>query len=160
MQEAFAEFQAYTQQRRAEKQYADNPTFRKQADDNQQKSRALLDQNAEMAGVEVRPDGVQVQILAPGGGRVVGSAKSLTLKSLRVSLADGTLVESTVGDQTETVATTDVIPALVDAIRGIKVGARCRVWLPSEKAYGLAGRPPKIGPNQAIEYEFELSNAE
>ena len=67
------------------------PAFRKQADDNLQKSRAILDQNAEMAGVEVRPDGVQVQVLSPGNGRAVGNAKMLTVKNLRVSLADGTL---------------------------------------------------------------------
>ena len=62
---AFAEFQAYTSQRRAEKMYADNPAFRKKADENLKKSRAILDQNAEMAGVEIRPDGVQVQVRHP-----------------------------------------------------------------------------------------------
>ena len=158
--EAFAEFQAYAQQRRAEKLYADNPSFRKQADENLQKSRALLDQNAEMAGVDVRPDGVQVQTLAEGNGRVVGNARTLTVKTLRVSLADGTTVKTTEGDQTEKIAVTDALPALVDAIRGTKVGGKIRVWLPPDKAYGLTGKSPVIGPNQAIEYEFELVNAE
>jgi FKBP-type peptidyl-prolyl cis-trans isomerase len=158
--EALAQFQAYTQQRRAEKLYADNPSFRKNADDNLKKSRAVLDQNAEMAGVDVQGDGVQIQTLAPGTGRVVGNARTLTLKNLRVSLADGTLVQEISGDKTEKVDAGDTIPALMDAIRGMRVGGKCRVWLPSDKAYGLAGKPPVIGPNQAIEYEFELSNAE
>ena len=158
--EALAEFQAYTQQRRAEKLYADNPSFRKHADENLQKSRAMLDQNAEMAGVDVQPDGVQIQILAAGGGRVVGNAHGLSLKNLRVSLADGTLVQETTGDQTEKIDVADALPALVDAIRGMRVGGKCRIWLPPDKAYGLSGKPPVIGPNQAIEYEFELINAE
>jgi FKBP-type peptidyl-prolyl cis-trans isomerase len=158
--EALAEFQAYTQQRRAEKLYADNPSFRKHADENLQKSRALLDQNAEMAGVDVQADGVQIQNLATGNGRVVGNAHSLTLKNLRISLADGTLVQQATGDQTEKIDATDVLPALIDAIRGVKVGGKCRIWLPPDKAYGLAGKPPVIGPNQAIEYEFELVDAQ
>jgi len=156
----FAEFQAYTQQRRAEKLYADNPSFRKHADDNLQKSRALLNQNAEMAQVEVRPDGVQVQELAPGTARVVGNAKTLAVKSLRVSLADGTLVKKTEDDKTEKIATADALPALMDAVRGMRVGTKCRVWLPPDKAYGLTGKPPVIGPNEAIEYEFELVGVE
>lgn len=160
VQQEFAEFQAYNQQRRAEKLYADNPSFRKQADDNLKKSRALLDQNAEMAGVDVRPDGVQIQVLAPGNGRVVGNAHTLTVKNLRVSLADGTMLKSTGGDAQEKIPVSDILPAVVDAIRGQKTGVKCRVWLPPDKAFGLVGKPPVIGPNQAIEYEFELANAE
>ena len=28
--------------------------------------------------------------------------------------------------------------------------------LPPDKAYGLAGSPPVIGPNQAVSYDVEL----
>jgi FKBP-type peptidyl-prolyl cis-trans isomerase len=160
VQAAFAEFQAYTSQRRAEKMYADNPAFRKKADENLKKSRAILDQNAEMAGVEIRPDGVQVQMLAPGTGRIVGNAKIVTVKNLRVSLVDGTLVRATDPDQPEKFAASDALSGLMDAIRGMKVGAKARVWLPPDKAYGLTGKPPVVGPNEGIEYEFELVGAD
>jgi FKBP-type peptidyl-prolyl cis-trans isomerase len=98
--------------------------------------------------------------MVPGGGRVVGNAHALTLKNLRISLADGTMVQETTGDQTAKIDAPDVLPALMDAIRGMKVGGKCRVWLPPDKAYALAGKPPVIGPNQAIEYEFELLDAQ
>jgi FKBP-type peptidyl-prolyl cis-trans isomerase len=160
VQAAYAEFEAYTLQRRAEKMYADNPAFRKRADENLKKSQAILDQNAEMAGVEVRSDGVQVQMLAPGTGRVVGNAKTLTVKNLRVSLADGTLVSSGDADQPQQIAAADMLAALMDAVGEMKVGSRARIWLPPDKAYGLTGKPPVVGPNQAIEYELELVNAE
>jgi FKBP-type peptidyl-prolyl cis-trans isomerase len=158
--DAYAEFQAYTQQRRAEKLYADNPSFRKHADENLQKSRALLDQNAEMAGVEVRPEGVQVQTIAPGNGRLIANAKSISVKHLRISLADGTLVRQSDGESIEALPAADLLPALSNELRGMKVGTKCRIWLPPDKAYGLAGRSPVIGPNQAIEFEFEITNAE
>jgi FKBP-type peptidyl-prolyl cis-trans isomerase len=160
VQAAFAEFQAYTLQQQAEKMYANNPAFRKVADENLQKSRAILDQNAEMAGVEVRPDGVQMQVLTPGSGRIVGNAKTISVKNLRVSLVDGTLIKSTEGDQIEKIAASDALSGWMDAIRGMKIGTKARVWLPPDKAYGLTGKPAVVGPNQAIEYEFELVNAE
>jgi FKBP-type peptidyl-prolyl cis-trans isomerase FklB len=160
MQAEFAEFQAYTQQRTAEMQYADNPAFRKRADENLKKSQAVLDQNAEMAGVDVRPDGVQIQILSPGNGHVVGNSHVLTFKNLRVSLADGTLVQSSEPDQMEKLVTSDLLPVLTDVLRDMKVGIKCRIWLPADKAYGLTGKPPRIGPNQAVEYEFELVSAD
>jgi FKBP-type peptidyl-prolyl cis-trans isomerase FklB len=160
VQAVFAEFQAETLQRRAEKMYADNPAFRKRADENLQKSRAILDQNAEMSGVEVLADGVQIETITPGTGRIVGNAKMLTLKNLRVSLIDGTLLRAADADQPEKMTAADGLPALMDAIRGMKVGCKCRLWLPPDKAYGLTGRPPEVGPNQAIMYEFELVNAE
>jgi FKBP-type peptidyl-prolyl cis-trans isomerase len=160
VQAAFAEFQAYTLQRRAEKMYADNPAFRKRADENLKKSRAILDQNAEIAGVEVRPDGVQVQLLAPGEGRIVGNARLITVKNLRVSLADGTLVKATDSDQTDQFAAADALSSLIDVLRGMKIGSKARVWLPPDKAFGLTGKPPVVGPNQGVEYEFELVAAE
>jgi FKBP-type peptidyl-prolyl cis-trans isomerase len=157
---AVRELEAYSLQQHAEKMYADNPQFRKIADENLQKSRAVLDQNAEMAGVTVRPDGVQMQVSTTGTGRTVGNAKSLTLKNLRVSLADGTLVEATETDKTEKLVATDMLPALINAVRDMKVGTTCKIWLPPDKAYGLTGKPPVVGPNQAIEYEFELVGVE
>ena len=160
VQTAFGEFQLYTQQHRAEKLYAENPAFRKRADDDQQKSRQLLDQNAEIAGVEVRPDGVQQQLLVSGTGRLVGNAHTVMLRNLRVCLPDGTLIKATEADKPESFDIADALPALSDAMRAMRVGTKVRVWLPPDKAYGLIGKPPVIGPNQAVGYEFELVNAE
>jgi FKBP-type peptidyl-prolyl cis-trans isomerase FklB len=159
MQAKFAEFQAYSLQLDAEKQYADDPAFRKRADDNLQKSRALIAQNAEMANVSVLPDGVQRTILKPGTGRVIDGARFLTV-NLKVSLADGTLIKAAAPDKPERIAVGDLLPAVVDASRGMRVGGVWRLLLPPDKAYGLAGKPPVIGPNEAIEYELGLIGAD
>jgi FKBP-type peptidyl-prolyl cis-trans isomerase FklB len=150
---------AEERQRVAEQRYATDPSFRKLADDNLAKSKALLDQNAAMAGVEVLPDGVQIQELKPGDGRVIDNAKFVTA-NFEVDLADGTLVRASDPGKPMRVSTGEALPALLDATRGMRVGAKWRVILPPEKAYGLAGKPPVIGPNQALRYEIELINAE
>jgi FKBP-type peptidyl-prolyl cis-trans isomerase len=160
IQARFAEFQAYSLQRRAEKQYADDPGFRKLADDNMQRSRALMAQNAELANVQVLADGVQREVIKPGTGRVIDNAKILTVVNLKVSLADGTLLKATEPGMQLKLAVADCLPALIDASRGMKVGGVWRVLIPPEKAYGLAGKPPLIGPNESVEYEIELFAAE
>ena len=79
---------------------------------------------------------------------------------LRVSLADGTLVSATEPGHPAKVEVADLLPAVADACRGMRVGDRVRLMVPGEKAYGLAGKPPAIGPNQAMEYDLRLVGAE
>jgi FKBP-type peptidyl-prolyl cis-trans isomerase len=156
---AFAKVREVIEQRRAEKLYQHDPAFRKLADDNAAHSAKLLEHNGELAGVETMPNGVQVQIIEPGDGRVIGNATFVT-GNFTVSLADGALVRASEPGKPSRVATANVLPALLEATRGMHVGAKWRVVLPPEQAYGLAGKPPVIGPNQAIQYELELVGAE
>ena len=157
VQAAVDELQANVLQRRAEKRAADDPAFRRLADDEATRSRDLLAENAKLAGVRTLPDGVEVRVLHDGTGRPVASAKVVTAR-LTVSLADGTLVAATTEPARLVLA--DVLPALADAARGMRVGDRWQVVLPPDKAYGLAGNPPMIGPNQAIAYDVEVVDAE
>jgi FKBP-type peptidyl-prolyl cis-trans isomerase len=145
-------------QKSAETLYANDPGFRQLADENMKRSRAAIDQYSQMDGTETRNDGVLVHVIDPGNGRVIGNAKSITVR-VRVCLADGTLVKATEPGQTVTVATADLLPALADACRGMKVGGHWRLVLPPE-VYGLAGKPPLIGPNQAVIYNLELVGAQ
>jgi FKBP-type peptidyl-prolyl cis-trans isomerase FklB len=156
---AVARVEAEERQRQAAQRYATDPSFRKLADDNLARSKALLDQNSAMSGVEVLPDGVQIQELKPGDGRVLEGAKFVTA-NFEVDLCDGTLVRASEPGKPMRVSTSEALPALLDATRGMRVGAKWRVILPPEKAFGLAGKPPIIGPNQALRYEIELLNAE
>lgn len=159
IESALAQAQDRTLQQRAEQMYASDPAFRKIADDNLARSKALLQQNGSVAGVESLPEGVQVQVLKPGAGRVIGNAK-FVIAHVEVCLVDGTLVHASEPGKPERVAIDQALPALLDAVRGMKVGARWRIVLPPEKAYGLAGKPPVIGPNQALRYEIELVEVE
>jgi FKBP-type peptidyl-prolyl cis-trans isomerase FklB len=152
------QLEANVLQRRAEKRAADDPAFRRLADDNGGASAAVLAENAKRVGVRVLPDGVQLEPLrAAGTGRPVAAARSVTVR-LSVSLADGTLVAAE-GPPTKLVLG-DALPALVDALRPMRVGDKWRILLPPDKAYGLAGRPPLIGPNQAVAYDVELMEAQ
>ncbi len=156
VQAAVDQLQANVLQRRAEKRSADSPAFRRLADDNAQHSRDLLTENAKLLGVGVRPDGVQVRVLHEGTGKPVGPAAKGVTARLSVSLADGTLVAAADPAGPARLTLADVVPALADAVRGMRAGDRWQVVLPADKAYGLAGNPPLIGPNQALAYDVEV----
>lgn len=155
IQQAIDQMRADSLERDAERRYATDPGFRRTADDNARHSEKLLKQSASMAEVETLPDGVQVRKLKPGNGRMIGNARSL-LARYTVSLADGTKVFSCPGDKPATLEIADLLPALVDSIRNMKSGGTWMITLPADKAYGLAGKPPLIGPNEALQIEFTL----
>ncbi len=160
VQAAADQLQANVLQRRAERRCADSPAYRRLADDNAQHSRDLLAENAKLVGVRARPDGVQVRVLHEGTGRPVGPAAKAVSARLSVSLADGTLVAGADPAGPAKVVLSDVLPALSDAVREMRAGDRWRIVLPADKAYGLAGNPPLVGPNQALAYDVEVVDAD
>ena len=38
----------------------------------------------------------------------------------------------------------------------MQVGAKWKVWIPSDLAYGLRGAGNKIGPNELLHFDIEL----
>jgi FKBP-type peptidyl-prolyl cis-trans isomerase len=156
---AVAKIEAAIRTRRAEQLVASDPSVRKLVEENLRRSRAFLEQNAKMTGVEVLPGGVQVRVLKAGDGKVVGNSKWVVAR-FEVALADGTVVDASDDEKPARVPTLRLPPAVLEAIRPMRVGSRWQVALPPEQAHGLAGRPPVIGPNQALLIDVELAGVE
>lgn len=159
MQAAIAHIEKVIRTRRAEQLIASDPSVKKLAEDNLKRSREFLAQNAKMTGVEVLDGGVQVRVLRPGDGKFVGNAKWLIAR-IEVSLADGTLIDPGQGDKPSRFPTLKLPPAVMEAVRPMRVGSKWQIALPPEQAHGLAGKPPLIGPNQALMIDVELLGVE
>lgn len=50
----------------------------------------------------------------------------------------------------------EVIPGWDQGVAGMKVGGRRELTIPSELAYGPAGSPPAIGPNETLIFVIDL----
>lgn len=55
-----------------------------------------------------------------------------------------------------TLGAEQVIPGWEEGIPGMKVGGRRELIIPASLAYGPAGRPPVIGPNEALIFVIDL----
>jgi peptidylprolyl isomerase len=55
-----------------------------------------------------------------------------------------------------TIGAGEVINGWEQGMKGMKVGGRREMLIPASLAYGSEGRPPKIGPNEALVFTIDL----
>lgn len=126
------------------------------ADTNLKLSQAFLDQNKTKKGVKVTASGLQYEVLKAGTG-----AKPKATDSVEVhyhgTLIDGRVFDSSVNrGQTVTFPLNGVIKGWQEALQMMKKGAKWKVAIPPDLAYGPMGSPPVIAPNMALVFEIEL----
>lgn len=147
-----AEMQAVVMARR-EKEVAQQ---REQADSNQSASQTFLDENAARDGVTVTDSGLQYEVLEAGEGASPGTDDTVVVH-YRGTLPDGTEFDSSYArEQPAEFSLNGIIPGWQEALQLMKEGAKWKVAIPSDLAYGERGAGNRIGPNQALVFEIEL----
>ncbi|MBT8044610.1 MAG: FKBP-type peptidyl-prolyl cis-trans isomerase [Verrucomicrobiae bacterium] len=134
----------------------------KKADKNLAAGKAFLAENAKREGVTTTDSGMQYEVLkkgtdkkyiAPAGGAADNGTKFLV--HYRGTLIDGTEFDKS-PEGTPFPMTLQVIPGFKEALTTMPVGAKWKIFLPSNLAYGPRAAGPKIGPNSALIFELEL----
>ena len=124
---------------------------------NARKSDAFMAQNRNKPGVVQLPSGIQYSVLSKGTGTVQPSVTSTVVVNYRGMLVGGTEFDSTWAHGAPVSFAVDkVIPGWRDVIPRMHVGDRWRVVIPARLAYGDEGLLPRIGPNEALQFEIEL----
>lgn len=103
-------------------------------------------------------DSLQKVDLAEGSGPEVQPGATITAHYTGAIAKDGTIFESS-HDRGEpaTFPLSGVIAGWTQGVPGMKVGGKRRLIIPAAMAYGEQGSPPKIGPNEPLVFDIELT---
>lgn len=122
---------------------------------NKAEGEAYLTANKAKEGVTALPSGVQYKVLKAGTGPKPTLTDTVTCH-YRGTLLDGTEFDSSYNKgEPASFAVNGVIKGWTEALQLMPVGSKWQLAIPSELAYGPAGRP-KIGPSATLLFDIEL----
>jgi FKBP-type peptidyl-prolyl cis-trans isomerase FkpA len=105
-------------------------------------------------GVRVTESGLRYRVIKAGEPDGVRPTNDdVALVSYEGRLADGTVFDRS--QQPTPMPVAGVVPGFSEALKMMTRGAKHRVWLPPELAYGANGAGP-IPPNATLEFDLEL----
>jgi len=142
----------------AKMQEAEEAT-KKVAEANKKEGEAFLAENKAKDGVVTLTSGLQYKILKEGTGPKPTTSDSVVC-NYKGTLINGTEFDSSYkSGQPVTFPVTGVIKGWTEALQLMPVGSKWQLFVPSDLAYGVPGRPP-IEPNATLIFEVELLSIE
>ena len=128
---------------------------------NRAAGKAFLEANAKKEGVVKMTNGMQYLVLTAGTGTEHPTLKSKVKCHYHGTLIDGTVFDSSV-QRGEPISfpLNGVIKGWQDAVQLMTVGAKWRLFIPSELAYGERSAGPVIGPGTTLIFDVELLGIE
>lgn len=144
----------------SEAQTVVNEHFRKLAEEaytqNKASGEAFLAENAKKEGVTVLPSGLQYEVITAGNGKKP-SATDRVQCHYEGTLIDGTIFDSSIKRGEPAVFDVNqVIKGWVEALQLMQEGAKWRLYIPYDMAYGEHGAGEMIPPYSALIFDVEL----
>ncbi len=133
-----------------------NAAAAKMGEVNKAAGEAFLAENAKRPEVKTTKSGLQYEIINEGSGNKPMASDTVVVHYTG-TLIDGTVFDSSVERGTPaTFGVTQVIPGWVEALQMMQEGAKWRLYIPSDLAYGSRGAGGAIGPNSTLIFDVEL----
>ena len=144
----------------SEAQQVVNEHFRKLAEEayaqNKASGEAFLAANAKKEGVVTLPSGLQYEVIVEGSGKKP-SASDRVQCHYEGTLIDGTIFDSSIKRGEPAVfGVNQVIKGWVEALQLMQEGAKWRLYIPYDMAYGEHGAGEMIPPYSALIFDVEL----
>ncbi|MBO7302022.1 MAG: FKBP-type peptidyl-prolyl cis-trans isomerase [Bacteroidaceae bacterium] len=151
---------AKTEMSHSEAQAVVNEHFKKLAEEayaqNKAAGEAFLAENAKKEGVVTLPSGLQYQVITEGTGKKP-SATDRVQCHYEGTLIDGTIFDSSIKRGEPAVfGVNQVIKGWVEALQLMQEGAKWRLYIPYNMAYGEHGAGEMIPPYSALIFDVEL----
>lgn len=115
-----------------------------------------LEENAKRDGIQITESGIQYEVLEAGEGDKPTKESTVRVHYHGTHI-NGDVFDSSVdrGEPAE-FGVTQVIAGWTEILQIMPVGAKYRVTIPSELAYGEMGSPPVIPPSAVLVFEIHL----
>jgi FKBP-type peptidyl-prolyl cis-trans isomerase len=127
---------------------------------NLEAGKKFLEENAKREGVKTLESGLQYEVLKAGGeSKYIAPKEGEPEKQFMVNYK-GTLIDGTEFDASEEGVpmpmTLQVIDGFKEALTMMPVGAKWKLFIPSDLAYGEERRSAEIAPNSTLVFNLEL----
>jgi FKBP-type peptidyl-prolyl cis-trans isomerase FklB len=112
------------------------------------------------ADVTKLPDGLMYRVLEAGKGPKPLARQDIVTVEYSGMLIDGTVFDKTQADEPRSFQAGGLIPGWTEALFKMKTGDEWEIVVPAALAYGVAGHPPAIPPNQTLFFRVKLVKVE
>lgn len=124
--------------------------------ENIEKGKSFLKENAKRPGVVTLPSGLQYEVITEGNGKKP-SATDRVKCHYEGTLIDGTFFDSSIKRGEPAIfGVNQVIKGWVEALQLMTEGAKWKLFIPSELAYGAQQAGEMIPPHSTLIFEVEL----
>ncbi len=126
------------------------------AGNNRKSGEDFLEKNRQKPGIIETESGLQYQVIEEGEGDTPDENAYVTLHQ-RAMLIDGKVIEDTFKEnQPDEVKMEEMIEGYREGLMLMKKGARYKLFVPSELAWGKKGTGSKIPPNAVLIFDVRL----
>lgn len=127
------------------------------AEENKTTGATFLAENGKKAGIVTTASGLQYEVLTKGSGTKHPSASDLVEVNYEGKLLDGTVFDSSYKrGESISFPLNRVIAGWTEGLQLMTEGAKHRLYIPSDLAYGSRGAGRDIGPNATLIFDVEL----
>ncbi|MFO0867486.1 MAG: FKBP-type peptidyl-prolyl cis-trans isomerase [Pirellulales bacterium] len=129
--------------------------FQQVSEKNKQDAAVFLAENKKKKTVRTTASGLQYEVIKAGTGKATAKATDTIKAHYHGTLIDGTVFDTTQGDQPVVIEVASAIAGWTEALQLMRAGDKWRLYVPSELAYGPEGFGP-VPPNAVLVFELEL----
>ena len=119
-------------------------------------NKAFLEENKKNPNIVTLPSGLQYEVIKEGNGKKPKATDRVRCH-YEGTLIDGTLFDSSIKRGEPAVfGVNQVIKGWVEALQLMSEGAKWKLYIPSDLAYGAQGAGELIPPHSTLVFEVEL----